>query len=548
MQRTRKAYHEMRGDCSFADRDLKGHQVTHMAKMLSTCCENHIATNLYRRVRRWLEYKVEKIAPHLDSTMRKEVVKQIIDDISGKEEFIASNQRVRSFVTRIRDLIKDVPGAPYRLAPSNIRRHWPKWLPLLWEIGKDFAAAVAGAAAGAERMPRGVRCFSLLPHASAVAHHIIIDKKTTMFQLLQLAGLEPRGKLAKDFTEAEAEEWHRKLFNFSEKETVNHKYSFSLRTDGVSVSILMTRPARAPSTTSSSTTADSNSSEVDVNPKEAEFQGGLDIEDSIVYGLDPGRRTLFTAVGTDGKAKSCRNREYRERTEVKKRQQQVENWLRKADLKTFVDEMPSRKVMTSALMEDHIRYLFRDGRIDDLFAFYGSVRYCKLRQNKYYCKERALEAMVERITEGRKNIIIAFGSANVGSCVRGNPPIAAKAFRRHCQKRCKVVLIDEYLTSQVCSKCGKRNLRPMRYMKWVEEAKEARSHNIWAVQVCRDCGTVWNRDVNASNNILAIFKSLNSNGERPPQFRRPTGTTGDGSASDTSSRTPPPEPPPAQAQ
>lgn len=190
--------------------------------------------------------------------------------------------------------------------------------------------------------------------------------------------------------------------------------------------------------------------------------------------------------------------------------------------------------MTSALLEHHIRYVFRNGRLDKVLRFYGSVRYRKFTQNGFYARERVLDALVQRITKGRRNVVIAFGSANVGSCVKGNPPIGAKAFRRHCQKRCKVVLIDEYLTSKVCSKCNKRTLKQMQGNIYDDKTEEWHRKAIWAVQVCQDCAVVWNRDVNASRNMLAIFMSLNENGVRPPAFRRPTVASSSSSSSASS--------------
>lgn len=183
---------------------------------------------------------------------------------------------------------------------------------------------------------------------------------------------------------AEAEAWHAKLFDFAKKETARHKYAYFLRTDGISVSITMRRPARARNSSDSSASGASKGT----NPEEMEFQGGLDVEGSVVYGLDPGRRSLFTATGTDGKHKSCSSREYRERIGVHKRQRRIERWLRKAHLATHLDNMPTDQVMTSALLEHHIRYVFHNGRLDKVLRFYGSVRYRKFKQDGFYARER----------------------------------------------------------------------------------------------------------------------------------------------------------------
>jgi hypothetical protein len=315
----------------------------------------------------------------------------------------------------------------------------------------------------------------------------------------------------------DGEAWHDKLFDFRRLETCNHRYLYFLRTDGTSVSVTMGRPRPFCNSNSSSSGGSGTGA------SEAESVRGLDVEGCAVYGVDPGRRTLFYASASHAKDSEklwCSNREYRHLLRVQPRQRKVEEWLTRKDLKEFVDNMPSFKVMTSALLEAHIRHCVV--RLKDAFKFYGCrcAQYRKFKQNGYYTKRRVLEKLVAKVTKDRRNVVLAYGSANVGSCVRGNPPIAAKAFHRQCQQRCKVVLIDEYRTSKVCSACD-GDLEQMKGKVQDKATQEWKRKSIWAVQVCQGCGTVWNRDRNASINMLRIFHSLRSTGERPVQFRRP---------------------------
>ena len=61
--------------------------------------------------------------------------------------------------------------------------------------------------------------------------------------------------------------------------------------------------------------------------------------------------------------------------------------------------------------------------------------------------------------------------------------------------------VDEYYTSQVCSRCEQRSLRGANL--------RSQRRPMHYVQRCFNplCGALWNRDVNASRNILAAFKS-----------------------------------------
>ncbi|CAO3609169.1 unnamed protein product [Cunninghamella blakesleeana] len=73
------------------------------------------------------------------------------------------------------------------------------------------------------------------------------------------------------------------------------------------------------------------------------------------------------------------------------------------------------------------------------------------------------------------------------------------------------ISINEYNTSQVCSKCGRKSL---------DNIRDASGHKIHSVLVCTNCHTVWNRDQNASRNIRSIFLSLLFHHHRPQIFQK----------------------------
>lgn len=180
-----------------------------------------------------------------------------------------------------------------------------------------------------------------------------------------------------------------------------------------------------------------------------------------------------------------------------------------------------------------------------MLDFYCSAQYKKLRQNAFYQKQRALDHLAKVVTGGRRDVVVAYGAGSFGSCVRGNPPIGAKAFLQRLRQRCPVYMVDEFRTSRVCCnlKCqdklmqktgqgdgvlrqktgqGDGDLRQMTGHVWdrsqqppVRERKQ-----FWAVQTCNVCHTVWSRDRNASANIRNVFLSICETGERPPPFRR----------------------------
>ena len=108
---------------------------------------------------------------------------------------------------------------------------------------------------------------------------------------------------------------------------------------------------------------------------------------------------------------------------------------------------------------------------------------------------------------------------------RGHPTTPILKLKRELRNHCTVVGIDEYNTSKVCSSCNKpielyRNL--IRRKKWgVLEAK-ARMSNIYSVIRCKhnECSLCcWDRDINASKNILGLLTNQYKGLARPNCFK-----------------------------
>mmetsp|Transcript_907 Transcript_907/g.2690 ORF Transcript_907/g.2690 Transcript_907/m.2690 type:complete len:125 (-) Transcript_907:157-531(-) len=66
-------------------------------------------------------------------------------------------------------------------------------------------------------------------------------------------------------------------------------------------------------------------------------------------------------------------------------------------------------------------------------------------------------------------------------------------------KRCIVIVIDEFRTSQVCAKCG-RFLFPLKKPGHKELPLDRQDH--WTLRRC-ECGTCTNRDNNGSRDVFA---------------------------------------------
>lgn len=125
--------------------------------------------------------------------------------------------------------------------------------------------------------------------------------------------------------------------------------------------------------------------------------------------------------------------------------------------------------------------------------------------------------------EAERPTVVAFGSALFGG-LRGNVPSPTKVFRKALLNYVKsirrnrpnsrkyVVMIDEYLTSQICPRCHLRS---------TTNERDNANMKIYPVLSCNTCHTRWNRDHMASLNIRSIFLHMAANNNnRPEEFQR----------------------------
>ena len=129
----------------------------------------------------------------------------------------------------------------------------------------------------------------------------------------------------------------------------------------------------------------------------------------------------------------------------------------------------------------------------------------------------------------KEEVVVAYGAAQFWlSAIVGTRSVPVKRFRQHLEKYVTLVLTSEMRTSRVCSNgcCqgqagsapGEDELVPVR----AEKSKSGKKGpSIHAVRLCRECHTIWNRDVNAARNIARMFWYLREHaGKMPPWSRR----------------------------
>jgi hypothetical protein len=190
-------------------------------------------------------------------------------------------------------------------------------------------------------------------------------------------------------------------------------------------------------------------------------------------------------------------------------------WLKKEPFLSLVqNQLPPRGVADVYEFRDHLFELVAHQH--DLLKFYNLPKHRRLRLHTYMKKQKAYNTICNRILSPSSDkppdfsSIVAFGAAGFSSSSCGYASAPVKGLRRELSKRCSVVLVNEFKTSQVCSGCQEEFHKHQRF---------------WKLRACKRCHKLWNRDVNASCNIRDIFMYMHEmGGERPSVFcrQRPT--------------------------
>ena len=189
-----------------------------------------------------------------------------------------------------------------------------------------------------------------------------------------------------------------------------------------------------------------------------------------VVGLDPGRKSLFTAAihsqsaadslqeqrshGTKYSTLSWSSNRWREASGINYRLHKTQLWFcRNFNLKATLEETPSAKVATVALYMEHIQYRMQYETA--AVAHFGDRRHRQLRWRTFIKRQQAYSAICRAISAGSADTIVAYGDASFSSSSgRGNPSTPTVSLHRILGYHCKVFDTDEFRTSRLCCACN----------------------------------------------------------------------------------------------
>ncbi|KAJ1892679.1 hypothetical protein LPJ81_005512 [Coemansia sp. IMI 209127] len=406
---------------------------------------------------------------------------------------------------------------------------------------------------------RGERVFQCFPlRRSFVPAHITLDTKALCNTLFR-KGYNP--KHDKD------EIWSQVLDLSSKavRSQKGSKFSHSVQTDGVSITVLKADPDKPKKRTRR-------------KPKGfKEFQYVTDltaaelaeIADNCVY-FDPGRRDILHGIYNDSEPDAPKHKHYtssQRANEIRLRRhqhlrQQVKAKYHNGIVLEKENELSVGAQCTTTSANEYQEYIVKWAQayptLNEFYAKYrthhkskywpeGQPFHRHLRSCAFQQQLQADQCLVKSIVGGRDPkpaVIIGNWSA---SMTRYHEPIRGRGMRRMLRHhKLKVVLIDEFRTSKTCPACDGLierfirvpNPRPFRAKKhptvwcngllrctskeciaWVTQnsSRKAREPE-WVAD-----GRYWNRDTAAALNFRRMVRSLIATRSIPAPFRRDSG-------------------------
>ena len=351
------------------------------------------------------------------------------------------------------------------------------------------------------------RQFSLLPLPSLKVPHITITSSTLYELLRRTVNWGGKHPTAAQF-KAKKEVWWKTLFPGIRKvipANSSKVFCNQLRTDGVSCSIIMQDLRKNAPKKKKSGKADTY-----------QYIPSYTHDVTRLVGIDPGRKDFYVSAEVDDitsfKKASCSTKEWTALQGAKSASNKTKRLQQKQGIRKILQRKPSGKARNYESWTQFLTYMLE--RLPILFKCKQSKTIRKQAFSQFRRRKRSLDSICKRISQGDRETIVGFGNGSNVSRGFGHAPAPSKELRERLKQHCKVVLIDEYLTSQICSHCHSKL-----------KAFKRDGAEVHGIRVCpnQECRITWNRDFNAAINMHHLLFNVLNGSSRPTALRRPCG-------------------------
>lgn len=516
-----------------------------VAVTMATMGTNHLWMNLCKRISCYLKWKHPEVKKALRTVIVRFVAKfprMSLDDIEQlklvrpapvkgnikvtqplSDDVIRKRLKARQLIEELRSICP-LPNGKHVASRAHTL------LPLYLFIHRQFEAELLRTRdlpSNGKKDKKGLSPkarFTLLPMKGGytVSYIPISDRfMTTLVTRLKTPDGRYRVKLTGSRgKDAERASLWRRFFNVNAVETSTRKFNGRIASDGVAVSVIMSaQEALVQSNTS-------DEWDPSVLPK-----NGRRINTN---GTDPGITDVATATIMNDKGEmrteSYSSSRYYEKSKVKLSARRTKKW--NLEVEPSIDSSMDAST-DSGLSNQTMSYL---ASVRQLHGHRASRGYRNMRFLRYTFKKKAVKEICDMLAPPNEFTIVGFGDwgGPNGTLIKRRYSGPLQEIKKELKRRTDSVLfrpIWEYKTSVLDSQTWTR-MKNMVATSWsrdkekkMVQRKKSKIHKVMHCQtsqqdVLRPSITTWNRDVNASRNILMLLMTEIRGFERPSQFKK----------------------------
>ena len=518
-------FNALRGSEPQVDIRHYGQAIADLSIVMATMANNHLWMNLHARVLRYLRLQHPKLKKHHDA-----IVKAVISVPKVPLKNVVADAAAQQVATDLRTWLP-LPSA----AQFATRAHLT--LPLYFKVLKATEQAQEERNLQLQQQPpsaqrkqaRKLKAFSLLPTKRGFTLSYIPLSSMQLLHLLKhdlkMEAFEGDGR------REDARAYWDKYFNLRLVETGSRRFGNRIVTDGVGVSVLVDRPA---SSTHGALLRTGS-------PDDAECRVLLSESGVRVAGVDPGMTDVVTVTEvTDVRSATLKysSAQYYHDAKINYSARRTMRWCAEEEVKAMTDSIPTGDTSDLERMKLHAAAYLQV--LEPLLEHRARRGFRKLRFLRYVHRQKAIVKICEVVAPRTAISLVFFGDwrggpSNPVSRRTSGPLQDIRAALRN-QQNVVVREVDEYRTSKVCCACHCElvNMRGTQRRRQPSGETEMVTGRIHKVLHCKNsensdggrdgasqrCGTTWNRDPNASRNILLLGVQEVLGGGRPPAFCR----------------------------
>ena len=252
------------------------------------------------------------------------------------------------------------------------------------------------------------------------------------------------------------------------------------------------------------------------------------LEDIYWVGLDPGRKDIAATCDLSRNKKKMSGKAYFKHCKMNERSKWTDAKLEEFEMTQFLRDMPSNKTHHSEATKEYLNYLHsQSDNVNLLFDIKCARNTRHQRWRTYMHRQKTLDTFCNDINK-EPNTVIAYGDASFCHASKGYPATLKGNWIRHRLEKvhkAHVLQISEYNTSQICNHCHEHSDNPVKLVGLCSKRDPYRANVKRPIQKhfvrrCTHCRTIWNRDVNASLNMIYLGQCIVAGQDRPQHFSR----------------------------